>query len=54
MTTLEAMAAKKEELDRMVMEHVKLMELEQEWILKQQEEDKRRQQAADRKKKRAE
>jgi hypothetical protein len=48
MTTLEAMAAKKEELDRLVREHAKLMELEQERILKEQEEDKRRQQAAER------
>ena len=48
------MAAKKEEMDRLMREHVELMRLEQERVLKQQEEDKRRQQAADRKKKRAE
>jgi chemotaxis protein histidine kinase CheA len=61
MTTLEAMAAKKqelaakmEEMNRLVREHAKLMELEQERILKEQEDDKRRQQAAERKRKRAE
>jgi len=44
MTTLEAMAAKKEELEakmeemnRLVREHARLMELEQERILKEQE-----------------
>ncbi len=54
MSTLEAMAAKKAELEakmaemnRLVKEHDRLMELEQEKILKEQEDEKRRKQAAE-------
>jgi len=61
MSTLEAMAAKKAELEakmaemnRLVREQDRLMKLEQEKILKEQEDEKRRKQAAEKRRQRAE